>query len=429
MERFVKSSEAQNASTSCYPAAMRKTTIVRTLSCCVNLFCFVALGLACLPAFAQDAVAPKEAAPAAPTMPADPKALMLLAARTNGLTGPDVQPWHLKATYKIFDEQGNDKGQGTYEELWISPTKYRRSFTGAAFSRTDYGTEEGDLETGDQSPAPWQLDELRHDLVNPLPREKSILAWDLEDGPNEPDIKARRCITVKAPAMDPAAAPVLYGIFCFDPQSATLLSTGNLNTIQTFFSNSVSFQGRFLPGDLELSVKGQTILSAHLESFETLTRIDEAAFVPPPDATTFHGIKMVGIKGSGQAPRSVFLPGPAPGPLQLSGGGKVAISPGVAVGLLISKVAPVYPPIAKAARVQGTVSLQALIGKDGQVKELHVISGPAMLQQAAIDAVKQWIYKPYRLNGDAVEVLTVVNVIFTLGDKPQPNQALPPTTR
>jgi len=83
--------------------------------------------------------------------------------------------------------------------------------------------------------------------------------------------------------------------------------------------------------------------------------------------------------------------------------------------MLLQKTVPVYPPIAKAARVSGTVVLQATISKTGTIENLRVISGPAMLQQAAMDAVKSWRYRPYLLNGDPVEVETTVNVVFTLG--------------
>jgi len=94
---------------------------------------------------------------------------------------------------------------------------------------------------------------------------------------------------------------------------------------------------------------------------------------------------------------------------------KVNISAGVATGMLLQKTIPVYPPIAKAARVSGTVVLQATISKGGTIENLRVIGGPAMLQQAALDAVRQWRYKPYLLNNDPVEVETTVNVIFSLG--------------
>lgn len=81
---------------------------------------------------------------------------------------------------------------------------------------------------------------------------------------------------------------------------------------------------------------------------------------------------------------------------------------------IIYKTIPQYPAIAKAARVEGTVELQAIISKAGTIENLRAVSGPAMLRQAAIDAVKTWRYRPYLLNGQPIEVETAVNVIFKL---------------
>ena len=89
----------------------------------------------------------------------------------------------------------------------------------------------------------------------------------------------------------------------------------------------------------------------------------------------------------------------------------------------MKKVAPVYPPIAKIAGVQGTVLLHAMIAEDGTVESLDVISGPPLLQSAAINAVKQWIYKPYVVNGVARRVDTKVTVNFVL--KPNASGAHP----
>lgn len=90
------------------------------------------------------------------------------------------------------------------------------------------------------------------------------------------------------------------------------------------------------------------------------------------------------------------------------------VSSGVMQGMLISKLIPRYPPIAVSARASGTVVLQATISRGGTIENLRVVSGPALLQQAALDAVKQWRYRPYLLNGDPVEVETTVNVEITL---------------
>jgi periplasmic protein TonB len=93
---------------------------------------------------------------------------------------------------------------------------------------------------------------------------------------------------------------------------------------------------------------------------------------------------------------------------------RVRVSQGVSQGLLVHQVKPVYPPLARQARIQGTVVLQAVISKDGSIEGLHLVSGHPMLAPAAIDAVKQWKYKPYFLNGEPVEVETTINVNFTL---------------
>lgn len=93
---------------------------------------------------------------------------------------------------------------------------------------------------------------------------------------------------------------------------------------------------------------------------------------------------------------------------------RVRISQGVTKGLLFRRVEPNYPPLARAARVQGDVVLKAIIDKNGDIQDLQLISGHPMLVPAAIAAVKQWRYKPYLLNGQPVEVETTITVIFTL---------------
>ena len=94
---------------------------------------------------------------------------------------------------------------------------------------------------------------------------------------------------------------------------------------------------------------------------------------------------------------------------------RVRVSQGVTQGLVIHRVQPIYPQMAKIARVQGAVVLAAIIGKDGTIQNLHVLSTASpLLNQAALDAVKQWRYRPYILNGEPVEVDTQITVNFTL---------------
>jgi len=130
--------------------------------------------------------------------------------------------------------------------------------------------------------------------------------------------------------------------------------------------------------------------------------LDAPGAVPGPTA--------VGLP-SASLPTGAFSapPPPAPAPQPRTGGDLQA-------AVLIRKVAPVYPPLAKAARIQGAVRFSATVGKDGHLVNLQVMGGHSALVQAATDAVKQWVYRPTMLNGEPVEVVTQLEVNFTLND-------------
>jgi protein TonB len=132
-----------------------------------------------------------------------------------------------------------------------------------------------------------------------------------------------------------------------------------------------------------------------------------------PPSSGFASSGLDGIGGMGSA-GNVFSGQNGPR-VKVAAPTKMSISAGVAGGLLIQKTAPVYPQIAREARVSGTVVIQATISKTGAIEKLHAVSGPTMLRQPAMDAVKTWHYKPYMLDGEPVDVETTVSVNFTLG--------------
>jgi protein TonB len=86
----------------------------------------------------------------------------------------------------------------------------------------------------------------------------------------------------------------------------------------------------------------------------------------------------------------------------------------VQAAMLLKKVVPIYPPLARQARVSGIVQLIGVIAKDGTIQQLQIVSGHPLLVKAALDAVRQWIHRPTLLNGQAVEVIAPIDVIFTL---------------
>ncbi len=95
--------------------------------------------------------------------------------------------------------------------------------------------------------------------------------------------------------------------------------------------------------------------------------------------------------------------------------GPMAISTGVLRGMLLAPIAPQYPTIARISRTQGTVVVEAIISKTGQIESAHVVSGPMVLQAAALQAVRDARYRPFLLNNQPTEVSTTISINFRLG--------------
>jgi protein TonB len=143
--------------------------------------------------------------------------------------------------------------------------------------------------------------------------------------------------------------------------------------------------------------------------------------LPPPSAAGVVGGVSGGMTGGsingvlggiiGSVPSAAPPPPPPPKPVTPQ---RIRVGGNVQQANLITKISPAYPPLAKQARIQGTVELSAVIGKDGRVQDLKVVRGHPLLVQSALDAVKNWVYRPTMLNGEPVEVATTIDVNFTL---------------
>jgi TonB family protein len=133
---------------------------------------------------------------------------------------------------------------------------------------------------------------------------------------------------------------------------------------------------------------------------------------PPPPPPAMIGGVLGGIDGG--------IPGGVPGGTTSADGvQRVRVGGNVQNVNLIRKVVPAYPALAKQARIQGTVRFNAIIGKDGSILNLQTVTGHPLLVPAAMEAVKQWMYKPTLLNNEPVEVITTIDVNFTLSEEPQ----------
>ncbi len=173
------------------------------------------------------------------------------------------------------------------------------------------------------------------------------------------------------------------------------------------------------PRPVVRTAQEQTVPSeVRVETFQAPSRIPRQTYIPgKPEEPTQE--TMTSLGGSGPS----ALSGVGCDPLNCGDVRPVIrqaapvtqhVSSGVMQGMLIYKVIPMYPAIAQAIGASGTVVLQATISRTGTIENLRVMSGPVMLRQAALDAVKQWRYRPYMLNGQPVEVETAVEVDFKL---------------
>jgi hypothetical protein len=230
---------------------------------------------------------------------------------------------------------------------------------------------------------------VRTKLVDPTPGEKWISSSDPKLSDRDFGPVKLHCVFManKTPPKGSALPPV-YPSFCFGPAKPMLRYESGMNHFEdTLFNRLLLFRGRYLAGDTVSTNMGKTSLTTHLESLAPFDAANLADLQPPADAV------------------------PAPER-------RINVSPEVLAGRIITKVAPLYPQGARALRVEGVVAIQAVIGKDGHIKSnLRAVSGPPLLQGAAVDAVRQWVSEPYLLAGEPVEVGTLIYVVFSLGGR------------
>ena len=161
------------------------------------------------------------------------------------------------------------------------------------------------------------------------------------------------------------------------------------------------------PAPVQSAAMTQQLDARSVLDKSSLKQQSDAGAPPPPSGN-------IDMGSSGASP-SVFTSKPAPTVTAAPSNRVISVAASIMAGRAISRTPPAYPAFARTARVDGAVVLHATISKAGTIENVSVISGPPMLRQAALDAVRTWRYKPYLLDNEPVQVETTVNVIFVLG--------------
>jgi TonB family protein len=327
---------------------------------------------------------PSQAAPSTSSAevitPKDAQERMELAEKVNGLHGLNV-PWHLKASFEVFGLDGKSTDKGTFEEWRVSPKQYRLALHSPSVSAEEYGTDHGVFRTGDQGWPGRPLSSIRAMIARPVPPpehpEKFVLQnYERSFGKQKLQCTALIYRDANQTLQDAAS-------YCFASANAVLFYSGSSSKMyQTLFEHISLAHGQYFANDMQLFIGGRPWLKLHVDTLEGLGPAGLSALTVP----------------AGASPVTA----------------RIDVAGETTPGHLITKAVPVYPAVAKQMGVQGTVILNGVIGTDGRFKRIDVLAGPPMLQQAAVDTVRQWVYTPFLREGSPVEVETDISVVFAL---------------
>jgi TonB family protein len=300
-------------------------------------------------------------------LPTNPSALLDLARQKNGLSGPGVRPWHIHGTYRTYDEKGSLLREGVYEEWWLSPTKYKRTFSSTDFTQTDYANGIGLFRSGAQDwPEGFEI-ALRERLINPLPPASLLTDIDLKKSERSAGRGKLQCVSMTYPTNPHIKVPSdFFPSACFD-STAPILRESITGRTQIIYSNFLTFQGHNLARQLEITTCGTTAAELVLDQVEMIADPSEAIVAPSTDAKSI-GLTNLTFKAS----RTLYP-------------------------VVIKKVVPA--PNSKTGHVQGKVKVNATIGEDGHVRTVRVLDGPFDLCQPAQEAAKQWEFWPPEIMG------------------------------
>ncbi|HWG20341.1 MAG TPA: energy transducer TonB [Terracidiphilus sp.] len=320
-------------------------------------------------------------------MPQDPTALMTIAHEKNGLTGMDIKPWHMRGTYRVYDKKGKPEYEGTYEEWWVSPAKYKLSFTNPKSMQTDYATGTALFRDGSQEWLTGPEFLLRASLVEPLPDPAQLKGFTLQRRTQSFGRAKMECVWLTYPVGPKVTTSgEFFPCACFEPSLPILRVYSIGSSSRVIYDHLVTFQGHYLARQVQIFFSGKLAAEMNLDIVEGLKEPPDSIIAPPSGALQIDLSKITFKEASrGRWPE------------------------------LLRKALPVYPEEAKSTRTQGTVKIKAIIGPDGHVGNLQAIDGPGVLREPALDAVRQWIYRPFDVMGQPRAVEIEIRVIFSMG--------------
>jgi TonB family protein len=324
--------------------------------------------------------------------PKDPRELLAAARAAYDFDDASLKPWNLKGKYQLFDEKGNPGEQGTYEYWWTAPGVYRSTWSRPGGMRTEWHSADGRIRSVASGGRILEIErELRDLLVSAVPDVSKLKPGEANIERDEVNIGkvTLRCATLQLRRQKDGRTPIIPGVrsgtYCFSEPELLLAVQHESNAEYTEFHHLRKIQGRIIAGEIARSFSGRYLFKFSLDEMRWIDAKDPA-MQPTTDAK---------VTADDSGPSST-----------------------AAQARPINKVPPIYPPAAKSAHTTGSVLLDVLIGAEGKVHDIVVLaSSSPLLTAAAKDAVSQWQYSPYVVDGEPQEVTTRVKVTFTMAGR------------
>lgn len=302
---------------------------------------------------------------------------------TNSLDLPGKSPFHLKLEFQLYSLEGKPADSGTIEQWWAAPGATRIQITAKSLNTADAVPFDNDLKIDPRER--YLLNRLLQAELQPISAVAARTFGNVPGGLKEVTRTFGKvtldCFSI--PVSDPTGSGRPPETFCTEPKG---------NDLRIQFEGSSSNTVRNGLG----TFKGTTVALQLAISFEQRLAITG---------------KVTTLQAFDPATSNIVLSLPPAASAPAAGGVKA----GVTVGKVLSKAAPVYPPLAKANHTSGSVLLHAVISRQGAVTDIVPIASPdTSLTAAAVDAVKQWKYQPFLLNGQPTDFETTIQINFNM---------------
>jgi TonB family protein len=312
-----------------------------------------------------------------------PKARIDRVFAATSLDDLNSKPWHATLSMTLFDKTGKNPIEAT-AEYWKSGDDSLRVITVGSDVETTLRHEGKNYRGVSGSAVPYLASAVFDAFLHPG-SSPSELESSTPEARNHSFGKVKLdCIMLSQPIKGLATAPLgLFPTYCMDTGTDTLRLTYDFGSRGINVVRGGKFLDHAVAAELAMTENNIVVARAKIGAMGT--------FTPAPET---------------------FQPGPQ---LVQTGSGVARISGSVAQGQILNKIQPIYPAEAKSGHISGSVVLRAIIGRDGHIHILRVMSAPdSSLAIAALAAVRQWTYKPYLLNGEPTEVDTTIVVNFNL---------------